>query len=62
METMVNRLIPSRAEIVDISNAVYDGVDALILSPETAFGTFYAQSTDTMASVCLEAEMHINYI
>ena len=41
METMVSRLMPSRAEVVDISNAVYDGIDALILSPETALGNFY---------------------
>ena len=38
MESMVSRLIPSRSEVVDISNAVYDGIDALILSPETAIG------------------------
>ena len=41
MESMVSRLLPTRAEVVDISNAVYDGVDALILSPETAIGNFY---------------------
>jgi pyruvate kinase len=38
---MVTKLIPSRSEVVDISNAVYDGVDCLILSPETASGLFY---------------------
>ncbi len=38
---MVTQLIPSRSEVVDISNAVYDGIDALILSPETACGVFY---------------------
>lgn len=41
LESMVTQLIPSRSEVVDISNAVYDGVDALILSPETALGVFY---------------------
>ena len=41
MESMVQRLMPTRAEVVDISNAVYDGVDSLILSPETAIGPFY---------------------
>lgn len=41
MESMVTRLIPSRSEVVDISNAVYDGIDSLILSPETAIGDFY---------------------
>jgi pyruvate kinase len=41
LESMVTQLIPSRSEVVDISNAVYDGIDALILSPETASGVFY---------------------
>ena len=41
LESMVTKLIPSRSEVVDISNAVYDGVDSLILSPETASGVFY---------------------
>ena len=62
MESMVSKLIPSRAEVVDISNAVYDGIDALILSPETAIGQFYEQSTDRMEHICFEAEKHINYI
>lgn len=59
---MVTKLIPSRSEVVDISNAVYDGVDSLILSPETASGVFYEQATDTMSHICLEAEKHINYL
>jgi pyruvate kinase len=41
MESMVSRLLPTRSEVVDISNAVYDGIDSLILSPETAIGPFY---------------------
>jgi pyruvate kinase len=41
MESMVSRLLPTRAEVVDISNAVYDGIDSLILSPETAIGPFF---------------------
>jgi len=62
LESMVTKLIPSRSEVVDISNAVYDGVDSLILSPETASGLFYEQATETMSHVCLEAERHINYL
>ena len=41
MESMVTRLLPSRSEVVDISNAVETGIDCLILSPETAIGNFY---------------------
>ena len=59
---MVSRLMPSRAEVVDISNAVYDGIDALILSPETALGNFYEQATKVMGDICFEAETHINYM
>ena len=59
---MVSRLIPTRSEVVDISNAVYDGIDCLILSPETAIGTFYEQATSTMSHICYEAEQHINYV
>lgn len=62
MESMVSRLLPTRAEVVDISNAVYDGVDSLILSPETAIGVFYEQATETMSHICFEAEKHINYM
>jgi len=62
MESMVSRLMPSRSEVVDISNAVYDGIDALILSPETALGPFFEQATKTMSDICFEAETHINYL
>ena len=61
MESMMNRLMPTRAEVVDISNAVYDGIDALILSPETAIGKYYKEVTQTISHICFEAEKHINY-
>ena len=62
LESMVTKLIPKRSEVVDISNAVYDGIDSLILSPETASGIFYEQATETMSHICLEAEKHVNYL
>lgn len=62
LESMVQRLLPSRSEVVDISNAVYDGIDSLILSPETAIGSFYDKATKTMSQICFEAEKHINYL
>ena len=61
MESMITRLRPSRAEVVDVSNAVNDGIDCLILSPETAISKFYAQATETMSHICFEAEKNINY-
>lgn len=41
MESMVSKLLPSRAEVVDIRNSIVTGIDSLILSPETAIGNFY---------------------
>jgi len=62
MESMVSRLRPTRAEVVDISGAVYDGIDAFILSPETAIGNFYEEATDALSHICFEAEMHIDFV
>ena len=59
---MVSRLIPLRAEVLDISNSVFDGVDSLILSPETASGRFYEQATETMSHIIFQAERKINYL
>ena len=58
---MVSKVSPTRSEIVDIQNAVYDGIDAFILSPETALGSKYEQAVDTMSHLCYEAERYINY-
>ena len=41
---------------------MYDGIDSLILSPETAIGSFYDKATETMSHICMEAEKHINYL
>ncbi len=62
LESMVSNMSPTRAEIVDISNAVYDGIDAFILSPETAIGNYYEQAIDSMSHICFEAERYIDYI
>jgi len=61
MESMVNRLRPTRAEVSDISNAVYDGIDCCILSPETHTGPFYEETCMIMSKICYEAEQHIDY-
>ena len=46
MESMVTRMRPTRAEVSDISNAILNGIDSLILSPETALGEFYKRATE----------------
>ena len=61
MDSMVHQLIPTRAEASDIANAVSDGIDAIILSDETATGPFFKESCAQMSKICYEAEKNIVY-
>ena len=56
LESMMTRLIPTRAEVSDLSNAVSNGIDCCILSGETSQGPFYKEVTETMSRICYEAE------
>ena len=58
METMVERPMPTRAEVLDVANAVLDGTDAVMLSAETAVGHYPVQVVESMDRICRGAEAH----
>jgi len=60
LESMVKNPTPTRAEVGDIASAIYDGTDAIMLSGETASGSFPIESVETMDSIAINVEREIS--
>ncbi len=62
LDSMIHHPRPTRAEVTDVANAIYDGTTAIMLSGETAAGDYPVEALRTMAKIAERTEADIDYI
>jgi len=61
LQSMVDNPIPTRAEVLDVANSVIDGTDAVMLSAESASGSYPIKAVEAMVRICLAAERQFDH-